>query len=459
MTILESRFLNTSSLDEIKSEIEILKEKQSDIEVVINRQHDLICKINEENIVLKSKLFAIEFLVQDNPCCDKNNNSRGPSQYAEPNDKSQQCEQMININLPTVTPSRENNGMVISTNNCISDSSNNSSSTGNVIQHEADASLANSQFQPKPKNLVPCPFLRRRGYCLKGSRCDFLHNDTQSSTSGAQSQDRFHMHRHLIAAKIPYPLHPLFPSMGFPCFFPPYHPLTPPTTTPSTPLPSSFRPLPYPPPLMSIQTNEMFDKNFYMPRLLLTNVRSLIPKSDELEVVANVNEADIICITETWLTPDIPDSALSYSNFALFRNDRTVSIGGGVCILVNKNIFCKRLIEFENPNIESLWLSLSPRRLPRSISIILVDVVYHSTSSGASENYELYNHMQCNVDTFLRDHPDALVLVTPTSTGFNEKHVKRLSGLSQIVDVTTRENSILDWCLTNTKKLIVRSPH
>ena len=56
----------------------------------------------------------------------------------------------------------------------------------------------------------------------------------------------------------------------------------------------------------------MFDKNFYMPRLLLTNVRSLIPKIDELEVVANVNEADIICITKTWLTPDIPDSALSY---------------------------------------------------------------------------------------------------------------------------------------------------
>ena len=38
MTILESRFLNTSSLDEIKSEIKILKEKQSDMEVVINRQ-------------------------------------------------------------------------------------------------------------------------------------------------------------------------------------------------------------------------------------------------------------------------------------------------------------------------------------------------------------------------------------------------------------------------------------
>ena len=94
------------------------------------------------------------------------------------------------------------------------------------------------------------------------------------------------------------------------------------------------------------------------------------------------------------------------------------------------------------------------------VSIILVAVVYHSTSSGAPENYELYNHIQCNLYTFLRDHLDALVLVTggfhPTSSGFDEKHVKRLGGLSKIVDVT-RENSILDWCLTNTKKLVLRS--
>ena len=60
-----------------------------------------------------------------------------------------------------------------------------------------------------------------------------------------------------------------------------------------------------------------------MPRLLLSNVRSLIPKIYELEVVANDNDANMICITETWLTPDIPESALSFSNFVLFGKDRT----------------------------------------------------------------------------------------------------------------------------------------
>ena len=243
MTILESQFFNTSSLDEINSEIKILKEKQSDMEVVIKRQDKLICKINEENMVLKSKLFAIEFLMQDNPRCNENNDSQEQLQSAEPNDKFQECEQMININLPTIstvssvntnkTPLRGNNGMVISTNNCISDSSNNSISTVNSIQHDTGVSLANNLPQPKPKNLVPCPFLRRRGYC-------------------------FHIYRHLIANKILYPLSPLFFPDEISLFFPPYHPFTPPYYSHPLPppLPSSLRSLPYQPPLMSIQTTK-----------------------------------------------------------------------------------------------------------------------------------------------------------------------------------------------------------
>jgi hypothetical protein len=149
----------------------------------------------------------------------------------------------------------------------------------------------------------------------------------------------------------------------------------------------------------------------------------------------------------------------TFAKFFIFRNDREFSTGGGICTYVSCDITCKRLTEFENPKIESLWLSLRPKRLPRSISIILVAVIYHTTSSGASENWDLYNHIQSNVDAFLRNQPDALVLVTgdfnPTSTGFDVNRVKRLTGLSQIIRVTTRDNSILDWCLTNMKNLFL----
>ena len=61
-----------------------------------------------------------------------------------------------------------------------------------------------------------------------------------------------------------------------------------------------------------------------------------------------------------------------------------------------------------------------------------------------------------NVDTFLRSHPSGLVLVTgdfnPSSTGFDAKMVRRRTGLTQIIDVKTRGNATLDWCLTNAKK-------
>ena len=161
----------------------------------------------------------------------ENNNSRGPSQSAESSDKSQECEGTININLPTIntvrsvntniTPVRENNGMGISTNNCISDSPNNSSLTGNCVQLGADVLVADSLSQPKPKNLVSCPFLRRRGYCLKGQRCDFLHNDTQSSTSSVQSQSRKNPISTYPFSYAPRPNSGQNPLSFEPTFFPP----------------------------------------------------------------------------------------------------------------------------------------------------------------------------------------------------------------------------------------------
>ena len=67
---------------------------------------------------------------------------------------------------------------------------------------------------------------------------------------------------------------------------------------------------------------------------MLIYARSILPKVDELEAVAQINKADL-CITETWLNTSIPDSAVSLANYLIFRNDCLSSSGGGVCIYVN----------------------------------------------------------------------------------------------------------------------------
>ena len=111
----------------------------------------------------------------------------------------------------------------------------------------------------------------------------------------------------------------------------------------------------------------------------------------------------------------------------------------------------------QNVNKRADWLTL----FALVVSAILLAVVYHSTISRQSENAELYSHIQCNVDSFLQLHPDALVLATGDfnvrSTGLDTNHIKRITGLSRIIKVAPRADAILDWCLTNSRDNIFQS--
>ena len=55
-------------------------------------------------------------------------------------------------------------------------------------------------------------------------------------------------------------------------------------------------------------------------------------------------------------------------------------------------------------------------------------------------------------------HPECLVLVTgdfnPRSTNIAPTPFKRSCGLTQIINVLTRDSGILDWCLTNKPKAL-----
>lgn len=92
--------------------------------------------------------------------------------------------------------------------------------------------------------------------------------------------------------------------------------------------------------------NESRREHASTPTLLVGNVRSLLPKIDELECVAVQNNVDVICLTETWLFDDIPDSAVSLRDFVLLRKDRP-SHAGGLAAYISCTMPCKRLPECE----------------------------------------------------------------------------------------------------------------
>lgn len=137
----------------------------------------------------------------------------------------------------------------------------------------------------------------------------------------------------------------------------------------------------------------------------------------------------------------VPDSAVSLPGFLLLRNDKKNRPGGGVCVCIKENIPCKRLVETEHQEVESIWVQLRPHSPPQNITIIFLGVVYHSTTNGEVENATLRDHIQRNMDMYLLKHP--------TSNGLHSDSISRTNHLKQLVQFNTRVSGILDWLFTN----------
>ena len=115
-------------------------------------------------------------------------------------------------------------------------------------------------------------------------------------------------------------------------------------------------------------------KSYDIPLILSTNVRELTNKVDEIQQIAELNSISTICITETWLSPNVPDSCVSIPVYNLFRKDR-INTGGGVCIYLDHKVPCKLLESFNQDEVESIWISMRPQSLPRQITSIVLGVI------------------------------------------------------------------------------------
>lgn len=74
--------------------------------------------------------------------------------------------------------------------------------------------------------------------------------------------------------------------------------------------------------------------------LLFTNIQSILPKRDDLCSAIDASDADIICLTETWLSAKIDSCELfdCKKHFNIYRCDRGARCGGGVLIAVSDTV-------------------------------------------------------------------------------------------------------------------------
>ena len=248
MTILESRLLNAVAENDYKSDIDFLKIKVTELEGVVQNQDEVIHYLNKENTYFKSKLLFLEKLVLNMPK-DLLNKDGSPNSVITIEEKSpaNNCncpnfidsEQCINenspcgnnnltVDIPESGAKNENgntfpflvNQIVETLSECQQNLAKiskkiDAAQTPNQSNYEPNDQLGNriSGSEQIPKHQVPCPFLRRRGHCLKGSNCDFSH---------------------YVKCPNPYPFQRVPPTTSYPIFHP--------------------YPKFYPPPLMEIPT-------------------------------------------------------------------------------------------------------------------------------------------------------------------------------------------------------------
>ena len=173
------------------------------------------------------------------------------------------------------------------------------------------------------------------------------------------------------------------------------------------------------------------------------------------------NNIDIACLTETWLTESNEDR-MHFNNYICFNLVRknVLRASGGVSILVKEGLPTNNLNINVPEHIECMWLSLRPKKLPRSISIIIVACLYYpgTTSEYAPSQEDIIFYLTETVSLLSNEYEEPLFLIMGDLNDLRIDEICDTCRLHQIVKVPTRNNAILDKILTNTNNEFYNEP-
>ncbi len=131
----------------------------------------------------------------------------------------------------------------------------------------------------------------------------------------------------------------------------------------------------------------------------------------------DIRDCNILCLSETWLTPSVPDTAVTPSNnFSVLRMDRTAEAGkikgGGVCFMINKKWCDPRNISILSrscsPHLEHFSIICRPFYLPREFSAVIATAVYIPPQADTSL---ALSKLQEELSGYINKHPDAVSII------------------------------------------------
>lgn len=157
---------------------------------------------------------------------------------------------------------------------------------------------------------------------------------------------------------------------------------------------------------MSIKLDSLHELNLIKGfKTVHLNIRSLVRKIELLRFVLINVDLDLICLTESWLKPDLASDLFMLDGFSLERNDRnvynsknTLKTGGGVCVYISDKYNYCVLPEMtvSNADIESLAIRINLG----NIRSLLLLVIYRPPSGSIQSFLENLNDLTSIADCF-----------------------------------------------------------
>ncbi len=205
-----------------------------------------------------------------------------------------------------------------------------------------------------------------------------------------------------------------------------------------------------------------------LPSILLANVRSLENKMDDLRArisfQRDIRDCNIFCLTETWLTPSVPDTAVTPSdNFSVYgwieqprlEKPRVVECASWLTrngVTPGISPFCRvpaRLIWNTSP------LSAAPFYLPREVYIDHRYCVYIPPQADTS--LALSNSTTSSAGN-INKHPDAACII---AGDFNKPTSEKSCPTSTPPHIScpTRGQEYTGSCYTQFKRCLQSSSH
>ena len=222
---------------------------------------------------------------------------------------------------------------------------------------------------------------------------------------------------------------------------------------------------------------------------MLTNIRSILGQGGKSKVkflsdLAIQHKACAVAVTESWLKPEIYDSELTvnFPGYSLFRSDRKVRAGGGVCVFLREDITGECLVSYNNGVCSLLLIKLH-------LMDVIMAVVYRPPDTRISEFTPVLTEIENCLSKLSTPVPTVLMLgdlnlpssvmswipiegqvvphvlnhrVTEEVNGLQTRlQAKKLCELctnfqmTQLVDKPTHEKEILDLVFTSNPNTIL----